>query len=715
MANIDSGQHPHTEQLPARPSWGTAEGEPGPMGVTWIESEHAYNFALYSKHAQKVTLLLYTASCMTTPVVTFVFDYLKNKSGRVWHCRIPRADLCNAVYYAYHVDGPFPTGRFEWHAFDPTKVLLDPYAKEVFFPPGMDRLAASHPGTNAGKAPLGVLPTEASPPPTTRRCPRHETDSVIYELHVGGFTKHPSSGVTPQARGTYAGIIEKIPYLQELGITVVELMPVFQFDPSDGNFWGYCPLSFFASHNGYAKDRSGRAQRSEFRELVDALHEADIEVVLDVVYNHTCEGDHTGPVYSYKGIDNSTYYLISDQAARPYMDVTGTGNTLHCANHAVRKLIMDSIRHWSVEMGVDGFRFDLASVFSRGTDGAIDTAASTPLSDMASDQSLASLRMIVEPWDASGVSQLGRAFPGISAAQWNAAFRDDIRRYVRGDPGMVPSLVRRLYGSDDLFPDDLRDAYHPYQSINYITSHDGFTLYDLVSYSRKRNWRNGHANTDGLDEEYSWNCGWEGDDGLPENVMRLRIRQIKNFCCLLFLANGTPMLRAGDEFMQTQGGNNNPYNQDNETSWLDWSRLTDHMDVFRFFKHMIAFRKAHSSLSRSRFWREDVKWHGIGGAADMNYESRSIAFCLYGESQADEDIYVMINGYWNPLEFTVQDATRLPWCRIVDTGLEAPHDIADSGASLLSIRPVYRVAGRSIVILTRQAISAAPIAQFPAS
>lgn len=313
------------------------------------------------------------------------------------------------------------------------------------------------------------------------------------------------------------------------------------------------------------------------------------------------------------------------------------------------------------------------------------------------------MRIIVEPWDASGVSQLGRTFPGIASAQWNSSFRDDVRRFVRGDPGMVPSLMRRLYGSDDLFPDDLLTAYHPYQSINYITSHDGFTLYDLVSYSGKRNWANGHGNSDGADDELSWNCGWEADQELPSAVKQLRIKQIKNFCCLLFLANGTPMLRAGDEFAHTQGGNNNPYNQDNETSWLDWTRLSDYGDVFRFFKHMIAFRKSHPSLSRSRFWREDVEWHGVGAEPDMSYESRSLAFTLHGQSQSDEDLYVMINGYWRALDFTVHNISQGPWCRIVDTSLEAPHDFVDRGALLHLNRPSYRVSACSIVILSRPA------------
>jgi isoamylase len=683
--------------------WAAAEGLPSPLGATWMEEEQVFNFSLYSKHAESVELLLYAPDDIVSPVLAYAFDYLRNKSGRVWHCRIPLAAMKGAAYYAYRVGGPLPAGRFEWHAFDRDKVLLDPYAKSVFFPPSLDRLAAARPGSNAGRAPLGVIAGDH--PRSSREGLRragHEAAAVIYELHVGGFTRHPSSAVRPEARGTYAGVIEKIPYLKELGVTVVELMPVFQFDPSAGNYWGYAPLNFFAPHNGYLVRRAAESQHDEFREMVDALHAAHVEVVLDVVYNHTGEGDHTGPAYSYKGIDNSTYYIMSGHPQRPYADFSGTGNTLNCANRAVRKLIMDSVRHWALGMGVDGFRFDLASVFARSADGAINLGEAPLLSDMASDPSLAGLRLIAEPWDAAGAYQLGRAFPGITACQWNGRFRDDVRRFVRGDPGMVPLLMRRLYGSDDLFPDDRMNAYRPHQSVNYIASHDGFTLYDLVAYNAKRNWANGHGNTDGADENFSWNCGWEGDDGVPPQVTRLRKQQVKNHCCLLLLSNGTPMFRAGDEFMQTQAGNNNPYNQDNETAWLDWRRRDDNADVFRFFKLIIAFRKAHPSLARSRFWREDVRWYGVGREPDLSHDSRSLAFALHGASQWDDDLYVMINAYWEDLDFEVQEGTTAEWRRVADTSLDSPLDFLESGHESPVESLHYRVAARSIVILIRE-------------
>lgn len=682
--------------------WAAAEGLPFPLGSTRIEEEDAYNFALYSKHAQSVTLLLYTERDIVNPVFEYPFDYLKNKTGRVWHCRIPFAAMRGASYYAYRVDGPTPHGRFEWHWFDRDKILLDPYAKSVFFPPAFDRLAAVRPGSNAGKAPLGVLngDSERFDWQGDRR-PRHEADTVIYELHVGGFTRNPNSGVKDEARGTFAGLVEKIPYLKDLGVTVVELMPVFQYDPSDGNYWGYMPLNFFSPHHGYLSDRTSKAQHNEFRDMIKALHQADIEVVLDVVYNHTGEGDHTGPVYSYKGIDNSTYYLMADRPGAPYENFSGTGNTLNTANRAVRKMIMDSARHWACEMHVDGFRFDLASLFTRKADGSVNANDVPLLSDMASDPDLAHLRLIAEPWDAAGVYQLGRAFPGIMACQWNGRYRDDLRRFVKGDPGMAAALMRRLYGSDDLFPGDRLNAYHPHQSVNHITSHDGFTLYDLVAYNQKRNWRNGHGNTDGAEENYSWNCGWEGDEGAPPEVVKLRKQQIKNFCCLLFLSNGTPMFRAGDEFMHTQAGNNNPYNQDNEVAWVDWSRLHANPDIFRFFKRMIAFRKAHPSLARSRFWREDVRWYGVGSEPDLAYDSRSLAFALHGGSQQDIDIYVMINAYWEELTFQIQEGAVSAWRRVVDTSRESPFDFLEPGTESPLQSLQYRVPGRAVVVLVR--------------
>jgi glycogen operon protein len=480
---------------------------------------------------------------------------------------------------------------------------------------------------------------------------------------------------------------------------MVELMPVQQFDPQEGNYWGYMTLNFFAPHQQYASTPS-RA-REELRALVDALHAAGIEVILDVVYNHTAEGDHTGPTYSFKGVDNRVYYMLANGAGQRYKNYSGTGNTLHCAHRTVRAMIIDSLRYWVTEFGVDGFRFDLASIFTRTTAGDVDWSDSPLVSAIRGDPVLRGVHLIAEPWDAAGLYQLGAHFPGQLWHQWNGMFRDDVRRFVRGDTGMVAPLMRRLYGSDDIFPDTPRAACRPFQSINYIVSHDGFTLYDLVSYNQRRNLANGHDNADGTPENYSWNCGFEGDEGAPATVLALRKRQARNLCALLLLANGIPMLSAGDEFLHTQSGNNNPYNQDNETTWLNWDRLSEHADVFRFFKQMIAFRKAHPSICRSRFWRDDVRWYGVGAEVDLSPRSHSLAYCLRGASVGDQDLYVMINGYWEPLKFTLQDCSDTPWKRAVDTALPSPLDICAPGGETPVRGNEYVVQPRSLVVLVR--------------
>ena len=678
------------------PDWTRTEGSSLPAGVTWIEGEQAFNFAIHADHADSVSLLLYSPSDLVQPLLVYRFDHLRNKSGRVWHCRIPAAEIGEARFYAYSVSG---TNAVEPHAFDPQKILLDPYARGVHFPKEFDRDAARRDGSNVGRAPLGVL-TAHRPEFDWRddRSGYHQSDAIIYELHVKGFTKNENSGVDPSRAGTYAGLIDKIPYLKQLGVTIVELMPVFQRDPQEGDYWGYMPLNFFAPHAQYASNRWEGEQHLEFREMVRAFHQAGIEVVLDVVYNHTCEGDHAGPTYSFKGLGAASYYMLSGDPASPYANYSGTGNTLNFGKAHVRKMVMDSLRYWKDEMHVDGFRFDLASVFSRNTDGSLNWGDAPIFAEIAADPELARLRMIAEPWD-TGAYQLGRGFPGVTWLQWNGRFRDDIRKFVKGDGGLIPDVMRRLYGSDDFFPDSRADAYHAYQSVNYINSHDGFTLYDLVSFDQKHNWDNGHQNRDGMNDNYSWNCGHEGVIAVPPEVMALRRKQVKNFCCLLFLSNGTPMFRAGDEFLNTQFGNNNPYNQDNEIGWLDWNQLPANADIFRFFQKMIAFRKCHPTLGRSRFWREDIRWFGARGGADLSSDSHSVAFRLCGASQGDDDLYVMINAYWKPVEFDLQAGTPREWRRIVDTSLGSPDDFVDSGARL--DEPTYRTAPRSVVVFLR--------------
>ena len=681
-----------------------AAGAPRPFGVTWLPEADACNFALYSKHATAVTLLLFGQDDVLTPLHQEALDPRLNKSGRVWHVRLPGALVRRAAYYAYRVDGP--RAPEEGHRFDPEQLLLDPYARAIHFPPGFSRAAARRPGSNLGQAPLGLLPhlLPASDWIGDVR-PRHTHDAVIYELHVRGFTRCANSGVAPERRGTYAGLIDKIPYLKELGVTIVELMPVFQYDPQEGNYWGYMPMSFFALHEGYGCRSEGGEELAEFRELVKALHAAGIEVILDVVYNHTAEADEFGPTYSFRGIDNATYYLLEADRRR-YRNDSGTGNVIHAAGGYVQHMLLDSLRYWVREFRIDGFRIDLASLLTRRSDGSVDLNDPPIFSAIQADPQLAGVRLIAEAWDLASY-QLGRTFPAISWMQWNGQFRDQIRRFVRGDPGHVGAAMMRLYGSDDLFPDTLAEAYRPFQSVNFVTAHDGFTLYDLVAYDRKHNAANGHGNRDGADENFSWNCGWEGDEGAPPEVLRLRERQAKNLFALLMLANGTPMFVAGDEFLRSQGGNNNPYNQDNETSWIDWDLKARNAGFFRFARFMIAFRKAHPTIARSRFWRGDVRWHGRVGDVDFGPESRAFAFCLDGRSQEDDDLYVMVNMGTADLDFVVQQGRPETWRRVVDTARPSPDDaIAESAAPRLAA-PSYRVAARSLVMLLRRRDEAA--------
>jgi glycogen operon protein len=680
-------------------AWERIEGRPSPLGATWNAKAGAWNFALYSKHATAVTLLFYGADEFTEPLYRVRLDHLVNKSGRVWHCWLADEAIRGACYYAYSVDGPDdPAAGLR---FDPGKVLLDPYARAVFFPPAFDREAAKVRGSNAGRAPLGVLEASRRANGWEEACrPRHAWDTVVYEMHIRGFTRRGNSGVPADHRGTFAGVIDKIPYLADLGVTVVELLPIYQRDPQETNYWGYMPLNFFAPHAQYASAGTPEGAIVEMQDMVRALHAAGIEVVLDVVYNHTVEGDEIGPTYSYRGIDNPTYYLLQEDRSR-YRNDAGTGNVMHTANMAVRKMVVDSMRFWARDMHVDGFRFDLASIFTRRTDGSLDLDDPPMVWAIDADPEFKDMRLIAEAWDL-GSYLLGRLFPGVEWCQWNDRFRDDVRAFVRGDPNTVASLMTRIYGSADHFPDGLPNTYHAFQSVNFVTAHDGFCLYDLVAYNQKHNLANGWANADGSDHNVSWNCGHEGDEGAPAEVLALRRQQVKNFCALLLLSNGTPMLCAGDEFMHTQGGNNNPYNQDNETTWLDWSLLERNRDIHRFFKLMIAFRKAHPSIGRSRFWRDDVHWYGMGREVDWSETSHHLAYCLRGASQSDRDLYVMINAGPEDLMFTVQEGETADWRRVVDTARPSPADILadDEAEPLESLTCLVR--GRSVVVLLRR-------------
>jgi glycogen operon protein len=689
--------------------WKRREGSPSPLGASWVESEQAWNFALFSRSATGLILMLLGQDDVKSPVFQLRLDPVQNKTGPVWHCLVRWSSAPTAQYYAWRAEGPLDPSRGQ--RFDPQKVLLDPFAAEVHFPKEFSREAACEPGPNDGRAPLGVLPGGSGP--KGRRiteepfdwnntpAPRHTHDTVVYELHVKGFTARSNSGVAPEKRGTFLGLKEKIPYLQDLGVTVVELLPIQQFDPQEGNYWGYMTLNFFAPHRSY----SIREPVGEFQEMVRAFHEAGIEVWLDVVYNHTAEADENGPTYSMRGIDNTSYYLVQPDGS--YRNDSGCGNTTRCAHPIPRVLVIRSLRHWAEKMRVDGFRFDLASVFARDAQGNVDTGMPAMIHEIGATAAQLDVRLVAEAWDI-GAYLLGRSFPGLTWRQWNGQFRDDLRSFVKGDAGKVGALMTRLYGSDDLFPDRPGNVYHPYQSVNFLTAHDGFCLYDLVCYNHKHNESNGHQNTDGCSNNLSWNCGWEGDDHAPAEVLALRRRQVKNFCALLMLANGTPMFCAGDEFLNTQHGNNNPYNQDNETTWLDWDRLSNNREMFRFFKAMIALRKSRRGLGRTRFWREDIRWYGPRGEPDLSHESRCLAWRLSGGQFDEGDLYVMINAQEQAMHFHVQEGLASNWLRLVDTSLTSPLDITDPGQDTPLISLDYEVGGRSVVVLTRAERAVAP-------
>jgi glycogen operon protein len=677
--------------------WDRSEGTPGQMGVTWIPALGAWNFALYSRRASRVTLLLYSADDPIKPIFEQQLNPRINKSGRIWHCWVAADRAPSAAYYAYRVDGRHDPAA--GYRFDAQKILLDPFAPAVYFPPAFNRIVNGLPGPTDGRAPLGVLPRSVPRPgKVIERAPRPAHDLIVYELHVKGFTARENSGVSAKNRGTFAGLVEKIPYLKRLGITAVELMPVHQCDPQEGSFWGYMTLNFFSPHLGYAASQSSEGAAAEFRTMVEALHENNIEVWLDVVYNHTGEAGADGPVYSYRGIDNQSYYFLSADRST-YRNETGCGNTLRCDHPVVRSMILESLIYWIEIMRIDGFRFDLASVFTRRSDGSMDLDNPSLIADISSIGSRHGVRMIAEAWDIESYL-LGRAFPGLNWRQWNGQYRDDIRDFVRGVSGKVGALMQRLYGSDDLFPDDTQNSYRPFQSLNFITAHDGFTLYDLVSYNQKHNLANGHNNTDGSDDNRSWNCGWEGDKGAPSSVLALRRRQVRNFMALLMLSNGTPMFCAGDEFLETRHGNNNPYNQDNENSYVDWDLLEANQDVFRFVQGMIAFRKAHPSIARSQYWREDISWYGAGTKeVDFSPAGQTLAYCLRGGRLHDDDIYVMANSGENEVRFQIHEGDYRKWLLVADTSLPSPRDFVEPTNRRALTSPDYLVRGRSVVVL----------------
>src|SRR5246127_1627376 len=558
-------------------------GRSSPLGAT-VGCGGA-NFSLYSRDALGIELLLFDRVDDARPARVVCLDTSVNRTYHYWHVFVPGVEA--GQLYGNRVHGPFDPSR--GLRFDAEKLLLDPYGRGVAVPKSYSRKAAEERGDNSATAMKSVVvDPRAYDWEGDAALDRPSSQSIVYEMHVRGFTRHPSSGVAAETRGTFRGLIEKIPYLKDLGISAVELLPVFQFDPQDCppgrvNYWGYAPISFFAPHQAYSFRQDSLGPVDEFRDMVKALHRAGIEVILDVVFNHTAEGNHSGPTLGFRGLDNNAYYILEQDRSR-YANYSGTGNTLNANHPIVRRMILDSIRYWVVEMHVDGFRFDLASILSRDSSGNVMPNPPVLL-DIESDPDLAGTKMIAEAWDAAGLYQVG-SFVGDSWKEWNGRFRDDVRSFIRGSEGSVRIFADRLLGSHEIFWHEEREAE---QSVNFVACHDGFTLNDLVSYNEKHNEANGEDNRDGTDDNRSWNCGFEGPTDDPA-VERLRNGQIKNFFTVTMLSLGLPMFLMGDEVRRTQHGNNNAYCQDNESNWFDWSLLTRHADIHRFVKLLMARR-----------------------------------------------------------------------------------------------------------------------------
>jgi glycogen operon protein len=678
-----------------------SRGTSYPLGATPVHG--GVNFSLFSRHATAVELLLFDGVDDAAPSRVIELTSREHRTYFYWHACVP--DIGPGQCYGYRVHGPFDPAR--GFRFDPKKLLLDPYGRCIARPKGRSREAARQPFDNAATAFKSVVADVGSYDWEDDAAPRMPfARTVIYEMHVRGFTRHPSSGVASATRGTYAGVIDKIPYLQDLGVTAVELLPVFAFDEQAAprgviNYWGYQPVSFFAPHDLYCSRPEPLAALDEFRDMVKALHRAGLEVILDVVYNHTAEGGADGPTYCWRGLANGTYYILKQDKSE-YADFAGCGNTINANNPIARRMILDSLRYWVSEMHVDGFRFDLASILSRDEEG--HPMASPPLVwDIESDPVLAHVKLIAEAWDAGGLYQVG-TFVGDAWTEWNGRFRDDVRAFMKGNRQTVRALASRLVGSPDLYA---RQEREPERTINFVTCHDGFTLNDLVSYNRKHNEANGERNRDGSDDNLSWNCGAEGPTADPD-IEKLRNRQVKNFLALTLLGIGTPMLLMGDEARRTQLGNNNAYCHDNETTWFDWGLLEKHADVRRFARALVALR-VNRALSTQRFGmtlndllRHPHEWHGVAlDAPDWGDDSHTLALTvrLPGERVL---LHLVVNAYWEPLSFAIPPTNGdAPWRRMIDTFLESPDDITDWRRAALVQDTQYLVQPRSIVLLAR--------------
>jgi isoamylase len=691
-------------------------GQAHPLGAT-LRHDGA-NFALFSRSAVRVELLFFDRVDDRKPRRSFVLDPADHRTYHYWHVFVP--DVQPGQLYGYRVHGPFDPSR--GMRFDPAKVLLDPYGRGVMVPSNYSRPAAAQPGDNTPTAMKSVVVNSAAYDWEGDTPPRQPSvRTIIYEVHVRGFTCHPSSAVAKAKRGTYAGLIEKIPYLQDLGITAVELLPVFQFDAQDAppgrvNYWGYAPVSFFAPHQAYSSRQDPMGPLDEFRDLVKALHRAGIEVILDVVFNHTAEGDGAGPTLCLRGIENEAYYILeSDRAA--YANYTGTGNTLNANHPIVRRMIVDSLRYWVSEMHVDGFRFDLASILARDAAGRV--LPNPPvLLDIETDPLLAGTKLIAEAWDAAGLYQVGN-FVGDSWKEWNGRFRDDARDFFRCTPGSLRRFADRMIGSPEIYGHEERE---PEQSVNFVTCHDGFTLNDLVSYNEKHNADNGELNRDGTNDNRSWNCGVEGPSPDPA-LEALRNRQVKNFLAVTLLSLGVPMVLMGDELRRTQRGNNNAYCHDNEISWLDWTLLDRHADIHRFLKLLVARRLSRGMAPERR--RQSLNhlirgatkaWHGVRlNQPDWGDHSHSVAFTV-DLSQEALRLHLILNAYSEPLDFELppigSDAIS-PWRRWIDTAQPSPADIVPWAQAPPISTLSYPAAPRSVAVLYRALGRSTPPSNSP--
>ena len=676
-------------------------GHSSPLGASVTAS--GVNFSVFSRSAAAVELLLFDCEDNTQPARVVPIDPVTNRTYHYWHVFVP--GLKPGQLYGYRIDGPSDPAK--GMRFDPTKVLLDPYGRGVVVPKSYSRAAARSKGDNARTSMKSVVvdPDAYDWEGDTPLC-RPASRTIIYEMHVRGFTRHSSSGVPENTRGTYAGLVEKIPYLQQLGITAIELLPVFQFDAQDAppgrvNYWGYAPVSFFAPHQAYSSRPEALGAVNEFRDMVKALHRAGIEVILDVVFNHTGEGDHNGPTLSFRGLENSVYYVLEPDRSR-YANYSGTGNTLNANHPVVRRLILDSLRYWVEKMHIDGFRFDLASILERDESGNLMPNPPV-LWDIDSDPVLAGTKLIAEAWDAVGLYQVG-SFIGDSWREWNGRFRDDVRSFFRGDEGSVVPLADRLLGSPQIYGHKQREAE---QSVNFVTCHDGFTLNDLVCYDRKHNEANGEDNRDGTNDNRSRNWGVEGPTDDPV-IETLRNRQVKNFLAVTMLSLGLPMILMGDEVRRTQQGNNNAYCQDSEMSWFDWRLIAEHRDVHRFVRLLCAQRLFEDTeperqrLSLTQVLRSAKRaWHGVKlGQPDWAVWSHSLAFSA--ETQHDQLlVHVILNAYWEPLDFELAPLTGSDplWRRWVDTSLESPDDIVEWDAAQPVPSRAYRAGARSVAAL----------------